>query len=81
MVFMAVACACRVGIVSVTCERAVMTASVLGLLEWESVVSVVCEFELELELEPWTTSKLERWCGRVSGRVGRDGVRAHVLAR
>ena len=81
MVFVAVACACRVGVVSVACERAVMTASVLGLLEWESVVSVVCEFELELELEPWTTSKLERWCGRVPGRVGRDGVRVHVLAR
>jgi len=79
MVFVAVACACRVGVVSVACERAVMTASVLGLLEWESVVSVVCEFELELE--PWTTSKLERWCGCVPGRVGRDGMRAHVLAR
>ena len=41
MVLVAVACACRVGVVSVACERAVMTASVLGLLESESVVSVV----------------------------------------
>ena len=41
MVLVAVACACRVGVMSVACERAVMTASVLGLLESESVVSVV----------------------------------------
>ena len=41
MVLVAVACACRVGVVSVACGRVVMTASVLWLLESESVVSVV----------------------------------------
>jgi hypothetical protein len=41
MVFVAVACACRVGVVSVACEWVVMIARVLGLLKSESVVSVV----------------------------------------
>jgi hypothetical protein len=42
-------------------------------------VSVVHEFVLEDALG--TASKLERWFGRVSGRVGRDRVRVQFPAR
>jgi hypothetical protein len=42
-------------------------------------VSVVHEFVLEDA--PGMASKLERWFGRVSGRVGRDGVRAQFPVR